>query len=405
MKNDGIKMTHTLISFLGKARKDNGGNYQVANYNFDGTPKSSQFFGLALADTIKPDQLVILGTSGSMWDVFFERMAENTQQDNQLCALIEAVSTDSVTQIMLDGCREAVSNRLGVNCQLKLIPYGADQNGQIEILKIMANDIVANSQVSLDLTHGLRHLPMLGLLSAMYLKSARNVEIAGIYYGALDRTNNGETPVMRLDGLLSIADWINALNGFDKTGDIAPFADLLSQEGVKSATSLKTAAFHESILNINDARSPLKTFRDAINEKGLSGIASLFEDSLRQRISWIDQQQLYKRQQDKAMFYLNQRDYVRAAMLGYEAIITYKIQNNNPAAPTEKFESRQEAKLELEKELSGQKLESYKLLRGIRNTLAHTVRPDTQKIQQALSSENNLREELKRVLTELFSNE
>jgi CRISPR-associated Csx2 family protein len=403
-------MTHTLISFLGKARKDNGGNYQVANYDFDGTLKSSQFFGLALADTIKPDQLVILGTSGSMWDVFFERMAENTQQDNQLFALIEAVSTDSVTQIMLDGCREAVSNRLGVNCQLKLIPYGADQNGQIEILKIMANDIVANSQVSLDLTHGLRHLPMLGLLSAMYLKSARNVEIAGIYYGALDRTNNDETPVMRLDGLLTIADWINALNGFDKTGDIAPFADLLSQEGVsdKSATSLKTAAFHESILNINDARKPLKTFRDAINEKELSGIASLFKDSLLQRISWIDQQQLYKRQQDKAMFYLNQRDYVRAAMLGYEAIITYKIQNNNPAAPTENFGVRDDAKKDIEYELRHyhpQKWESYKLLRGIRNTLAHTVRPDTQKIQQALSSENNLREELKRVLTELFSNE
>jgi hypothetical protein len=251
---------------------------------------------------------------------------------------------------------------------------------------------------------------MLGLLSAMYLKSARNVEIAGIYYGALDRTNNDETPVMRLDGLLTIADWINALNGFDKTGDIAPFADLLSQEGVSddSATSLKTAAFHESILNINDARKPLKDFRDAINKNRLSGIASLFKDSLLQRISWIDQQQLYKRQQDKAMFYLNQRDYVRAAMLGYEALITYKIQNNNPGAPTENFEIRQEAKQDLEYELRHyhpQKRESYKLLRGIRNTLAHTVRPDTQKIQQALSSENNLREELKRVLTELFSNE
>lgn len=401
-------MTHTLISFLGKARKDNGGNYQVANYNFDGSLKSSQFFGLALADTIKPDQLVILGTSGSMWDVFFEKMSEHIRQDDHLFKLIDAVSSDSVTQAMLDDCQEAVSTHLGINCQLKLIPYGIDQNGQIEILKIIANDIDANSQVSLDLTHGLRHLPMLGLLSAMYLKTARNVNIAGIYYGALDRANNDGTPVMRLDGLLTIADWINALNGFDKTGDIAPFADLLSQEGVsdESATLLKIAAFHESVLNINDARRPLKNFRDAI-KNGLPSIASLFKDSLLQRINWIDHPQLYKRQQDKAMFYLKQRDYVRAAMLGYEAIITYQIQKNNPGAQTEDFDARQEAKQDLEYELrhnQPQKWESYKLLRGIRNTLAHTVRPDTQSIQQALSCENNLSQELQRVLMELFSN-
>lgn len=398
-------MTHTLISFLGKASKVNGGQYRIANYDFDGTIKSSQFFGLALADTIKPDQLVILGTSGSMWDVLFETMAENTQ-DQHLLALIEAVGSDSVTQSLLDDCQQAISNSLQIQCLLKLIPYGIDQNGQVEILKIMADGISPESCVSLDLTHGLRHLPILGLLSAMYLKAARNVQISGVYYGALDRTIKEITPVMRLEGLLTIADWINALNGFDKTGDIAPFSALLIQTGVDHQTAgfLETAAFHESVLNINDARSPLRNFRTAI-ATGLQGIASLFEDSLRERISWIDNQQLYKRQQNKARFYLKQRDYVRAAMLGYEAIITYQIQSNNPGAQTEDFDARQEAKKALEDELRSnkpQKWESYKLLRGIRNTLAHTVRPDTQMIQQALANENNLNQELTRVLNDLF---
>ena len=133
--------------------------------------------------------------------------------------------------------------------------------------------MVTGEQVSLDLTHGLRHLPMLGLLSAMYLQIAKKVTIEGIYYGAFDLIPKSDinqfAPVLRLDGLLKIADWINALQGLDKTGDIAPFSELLQREGLNSETAglLKKAAFFENNLNITQARGPLRKFKDETKSK------------------------------------------------------------------------------------------------------------------------------------------
>jgi CRISPR-associated Csx2 family protein len=62
----------TLLSFLGKGRADLKTGYRIASYRFDaGFARSVPFFGLALNDYLKPDRLVLVGTAGSMWDVFF----------------------------------------------------------------------------------------------------------------------------------------------------------------------------------------------------------------------------------------------------------------------------------------------------------------------------------------------
>jgi CRISPR-associated Csx2 family protein len=395
-------MTHSLISFLGKSQKRNG-CYSSANYDFNGHVETTQFFSLGLKNVIKPDRLTILGTSGSMWDVLFENFAQAEEFEDQKLLLIDAVEHDRVTQEQLNACEPLLKECLGIDCQLSLIPYGDNAQTQVDILKTMAKGIVKGDQVSLDLTHGLRHLPMLGLLSAMYLQTAKKVEIKGIYYGALDRTSkdnvNPLTPVMRLEGLLHIADWISALHGFDKTGDIAPFSDLLQQEGLSADTAelLKIAAFHESVLNVTSARKPLRDFARQ-TEKGLPGIASLFQDNLNERISWVDQDNIYLRQREKAQFYLQQGDYVRAAALGYEALITRHLKQQNPSADAESYALRDDIKQKL-KEQAGGGGPDYKLLRNIRNSLAHANRDNTKDVQQALSSE----ERLKQKLSDLFA--
>jgi len=393
-------MTHSLISFLGKARKLEGGTYRQANYRFDdNTTITSQFFGLALNDVINPDQLIILGTSGSMWDVFYEHLAKTEQQQEHWLELTEAVEDNRVEQDMLDICAQDLSDQLGMPCLFALIPYGINTEEQTRILDIIVQNIQSGDQVSLDLTHGLRHLPMLGLLSAMYLKTARQVDIKGLYYGALELTENAETPVMNLDGLLKIADWINALQGFDKTGDIAPFSALMQQEGMAKATAdlLKQAAFFENTLSITKARRPLRDFADQTQD-GLPGIARLFEDSLKQRIAWKDQNNIYLRQRDKALFYLKQGDYLRAATLGYEAYITRHIKQHSPSADPENFEIRDQAKTALREELGGTEKQQFKRLNNIRNALAHGTRAQLGDIQAALNDEN----QLKTMLNELF---
>ncbi|MDP2901540.1 MAG: TIGR02221 family CRISPR-associated protein [Methylovulum sp.] len=391
-------MTHILISFLGKSRKQEG-QYKQACYQFDGTQQSARFFSFALNRHIQPERLVMLGTSGSMWDVLCEQLG--TDSHEQWANLSEAVETDSVSQQQLDAFALPVSQALQVDCQLKRIPYGDNLAEQVEILQIMASAIQAGDTVSLDLTHGLRHLPMLGLLSAMYLKTARNVTINGIYYGALDRTKDGLTPVMQLDGLLNIADWLNALDGFNKTGNLAPFSDLLQRDGMAAETAncLADAAFFENTLNIPNARSPLKKFTEA-TKNGLSGIGALFEDSLRKRIAWHKEDKLYLRQRENAYFYLQQGDYLRAATLGYEAFITLHVQQDTsiPRLNSENYEHREQIKAALKNNRNN----DYKLLSNLRNALAHGLRSPMKQVQTALSNQANLHAELSRLFNTLL---
>jgi CRISPR-associated Csx2 family protein len=86
----------TLISFLGKGRADLKTGYRIASYRFDaGFARSVPFFGLALTDYLKPDRLVLVGTAGSMWDVFFERRATTTTPCCDLMSAVEAGQVDA----------------------------------------------------------------------------------------------------------------------------------------------------------------------------------------------------------------------------------------------------------------------------------------------------------------------
>ena len=400
-------MTQTLISFLGKAQKRDG-QYREANYEFEnGTIETARFFSRALNKVIKPERLIILGTSASMWDVLCENLGADEHE--HWAQLSDAVESDSVTQNLLNQFNKTVSEILNTDCRLKLIPYGDDLPQQIAILQKMAEDVTQGDSVSLDLTHGLRHLPMLGLLSAMYLKTAREVDIEGIYYGALERTNQETnlTPVMRLDGLLEMADWISALDGFNKTGNIAPFSDLLQRDGMDKQTAqcLEEAAFFESVLNIPNARSPLKKFTDAI-QNGLQGIGALFQDNLIARIAWHKEEHLYLRQQQNAYFYLAQGDYLRASALGYEAFVTYQMRQDTtvPKLDPQNFSDRDKIKKRVESQ-TNQQSKDYKMLRNLRNALAHGVRSDLAEVQRALSSKEKLDTELNRLFKTLLPKE
>ena len=67
----------TLISFLGKSKLHPSTGYRTATYQIaEGVQARVPFLGMALARHLRPSRLVLLGTRGSMWDVFFESEAE-----------------------------------------------------------------------------------------------------------------------------------------------------------------------------------------------------------------------------------------------------------------------------------------------------------------------------------------
>lgn len=279
-------MRHTLISFLGKVV--NGGNYRTATYAIDNHHYTQSFFGLALSQHLNPSHILVLGTQGSMWDVLIEHTAESDQNyEAERLALMQAAENNSVTQAQLDAIEPFISAKLGREVQLELIPYGLTSDEQLKTVNIMAQHVQENQQVTLDLTHGLRHLPMLGFMSAIYLQKAKSVEIKGIYTGALDMTDpvSKLTPVLNLTGLLSINDWSNALTIFDHSGDYGIFSNLIEQPAISNA--LKKASFAERTSQSEQAKQQLSS-NDALLKETLqnNAMSALFADALLTRITW-----------------------------------------------------------------------------------------------------------------------
>lgn len=88
--------------------------------------------------------------------------------------------------------------------------------------------------VVFDITHGLRSIPFLAFLFAAYLKTAKQVTIDGIYYGAYelgDRVKGIPAPVIDLSEYVTMLDWIVATDQFIDTGNARRLADLLSRQG------------------------------------------------------------------------------------------------------------------------------------------------------------------------------
>ncbi len=121
----------TLISFLGKGRRERETNqYKRANYRFDdGCAPPSSYFGLALARHSKVQKLVILGTAGSIWDVFAEDLVDDDAALNELAeiGLNSAVANESVEQEMLDRLAPLLRSKIGLNVIPVLIPYARDE--------------------------------------------------------------------------------------------------------------------------------------------------------------------------------------------------------------------------------------------------------------------------------------
>lgn len=395
----------TLISFLGKSQVDSRHGYRPASYRFDaGFLRTVPFFGMALTEYLQPERLVLVGTAGSMWDVFFDREAAG--DDEGLLALMDAAAGERVTAEMLDSHAKRLSQRLGIPVQCVLIGYARDAAEQAELLHQLADVVGEGEKVALDVTHAFRHLPMLALVAARYLGKVRGVQIDEIYYGALAMQTPGtdETPVLRLKGMLSMLDWVDAMSSYDKDGDYGVFAPLLQQDGLPAerVRLLEQAAFFERTNNATTAAAKLSGVFSSV-EQHAGVMARLFRDRLVSRIDWFRKPQRHARELALADAYLSRKDYLRAAACLQEAWITREIERRpDAAAVVLDFETRDGCRKE-----GMQRMDEFRQLCHLRNALAHGLKPDAsnKRTTDLLQDEKRLRTRLEEIRRQLFASE
>ncbi len=437
-------MSCILVSFLGRINarptSENNNRYSPAHYKFSkdnsNLPEleSSRYFGVTLASRLRVNTLRVLGTPGSMWDVLFEDHCDKADFDKNIdfiTTLRHAIEVHAVTQFMLNEITIILKKQFNFTLQLQLIGYGLDEpdaeQKQIDIINTIGENLNAGDDLHLDITHSLRHLPVLGLLASFYLQTVKKVIVKGIWYGAFERghrNDKGETiaPVVRLDSLLNFLEWTTSFSNFKKDGDYAIVADLLEEQD--NAKHLKEAAFYERIADPVKSKNELDTFFKQ-HHVSSNPLENMFFEDFKKEVAWRENEARHHWEERLARKYLARKDFLRAILWTQEAIVTkklatadditllnwindisnslYKPVNNIERIPEllrrkKTLEPRDLHKLRTAVSYCIQiKFKSFKKLSDYRNAVAHGSRSDDQKLPQNLSEcktliEENLRE-------------
>lgn len=396
-------MTRTLVTLLGRAQKREGGEgYEETIYRFpNGVEDPTAFFGLALARHLTPDEIVILGTSGSLWSVLVENFAREHEEEGPCIDLMLAEQFRSVDQPLLDRVAPLMGQEMNAVVRPILISRAREEGEQYAILEAIDKAVVHNGELHFDVTHGFRHLGMVGFLSSFMLERVRSLDVRGLWYGAFEMGESGVVPVLRLDGLMRVRRWLDALNQFDATGNYGVFAPLLKEDGVPAdkAKCLEDAAFLERTLNVRGAVEKIRMVLPVLDQP-LPGASGLFKRRLEERLGWVQVRRLSEQQRELAHQYLNRGDFVRAAMFGREACVSHVCEEQGVAMG--KYEERQSAVEQFEDEVRGARRSGYLVLRGLRNALAHGTDPGRRDIKAALKDPAKLTRKLEAAMRGFF---
>ena len=385
----------TLISLIGKSKADPQTGYRKAHYSFEpGFSRTVSFFGLALLDYAKPKRLILAGTAGSMWDVFFEHQQTD---DEAALALMDAVEKEAVTAPMLAIHEQRLSEKLGIPVQCLLISYARDEAEQSTILTDLAEHLAPGENIILDVTHGFRHLPMLALVAARYLARVRGVQVQEVYYGAHEMTDKAtaQTPVLRLSAMLHMLDWVDALAVYEHSGNYGIFAPLLQQDGMPAerANLLAQAAYFERSGNPVQAKQSLSGAHNHVRDHQ-GPLGQLFKTTLTEHIGWFRQGSRADWELALADRYLARQDYLRTITYLCEAYIsraTEKFGGN-----VNQFEDRERAFIGADKN------QDVWLLKHLRNAMTHGVRSDNRDAKPLLQDQQKLDKKLRALRKSLF---
>ena len=402
-------MTHTFVTFLGRGRltddpEDIG--YQKTTYQFpNGHEEETSFFVVALAKQLTPDRVVILGTEGSQWSVLVEEGLASDNENRELRdELFEAEIEEKVTQEMLNEVRQLMNESIGCEVVPLIIPFGKTEKDQYDILNFIANeDNIPDGDVSLDLTHGFRHFGMIGFLSAFMLERVRNLTVKNLWYGAFDMRQGNITPVFTLDGLDRVRRWMSALERFEATGDYSVFAPLLTEDEVHPDTTqhLEKAAFYERTTQLFHAEKEIQNFlrKSNLKHKDLQGASGLFQKRLLECLKWVELKPHSKQQGKLARQYLERGDYVRAAIFGWETLVTQECETYNLKSNF----YRNRKKQDVPARFAGTDNEiACRNLNQIRNAVTHGTEPDSLAVQKMLKDDQELCRGLQAAFNELL---
>ena len=146
-----------------------------------------------------------------------------SQQPERILALCTAEAKENTGRKLI--------KRLAGKCvaQLVDVPAGHDQEHVEQFLRAVTREVPDRVELTVDITHGLRHFSFLTYASLLYLAELKGVRVRAVYYGLLGQGKDGSSPFLDLHPLLELPRWARALHTLRTTGSALPITELLSR--------------------------------------------------------------------------------------------------------------------------------------------------------------------------------
>ncbi|MGC8825679.1 MAG: TIGR02221 family CRISPR-associated protein [Anaerolineae bacterium] len=314
-------MAGKLLAFLGT------GNYSEVTYHLGGREHTTCYAPAALCRLLepKPEELIVSATQD----------AENKHGR---------------------GLQDAVGDC--VPMRLVRIPAGASEEEMWDIFRIITEQVGEGDTLYFDITHSFRSLPFLSFLVLAYLRTAKDADIAGVYYGAYDARQDSRVPFFDLTPFVKLLDWTTAADRFIRFGDGRDLAELARQEkaewaragGIgkgelfpwdRLATTLSDISLalrlirpHEVMEKAHNLQEHLRThFTDAASRRAqifpltvlLEKVGQAFAPLALDKPRQADRYEDLRRQKALIRWYFDHQQYVQAIALAREWLVSWAV--------------------------------------------------------------------------------
>ena len=369
-------MAKILISSLGVGRKQDDG-YKEVTYEYQNQKEKSTFISKALSKFLDIDKLFLVGTNGSIWDSCYKEF-EGKSDDIEL-KLYEKIDKKSLNEEDLKIINDSINTKLNSNgSKCYLIDYGLNTeelwenfNKYLEILE----EIKDGDIVYIDISHAFRSLALMSFLMVQFGHGIKNkkFKIGGIFYGMLEATEDGITPIVDLKIFYDLMEWIKAIDAFKNYGH----ADLLvklfdSEDSIKPQTK---EIFNKFDINLSMANmSALKAFIEnakrvlPIMKRSNNHIVRLISPDILEFVERLDKPKISDFQLELAQWFYDNKNYALSYIILVEALVTKECELRNFNIHNK--DKRNDAKKILWNSSADIK-QTYKSIAGIRNNIAH----------------------------------
>lgn len=184
------------------------------------------------ANTYKQCVYVLNGDESSVVTYVQEAIIQLSCNDFQSNDSVLFCMTNAAKNKHLKSLTEVVSKYKHINpVYLENIKDGFSESEIWDIFQLIYEYINQDDELYLDITHGFRSLPMLGMVLLNYAKMLKNITVGGIYYGAFESLGTSfdietripdpkdrKSPLLNLKAFSELQDWTNAASIFFELG-------------------------------------------------------------------------------------------------------------------------------------------------------------------------------------------